>query len=87
MVSSALAYSAFVGTGSIVSLRIKALEERRLGYGRHENYRFVAVGCLLGAVIGAKLGLLLYEPWSEVLQVGRNIADFRFSKIRPMALI
>jgi len=78
MVSSALAYSAFVGTGALVSLRVKAVEERRLGYRRQENYRFVAVGCLLGAVIGAKLGLLLYEPWSEVVQVGRNMADFRF---------
>jgi len=78
MVASNLAYSVFVGTGAVASLGIKAVEDRRLGYGRHENYRFVAVGCLLGAVIGAKLGLLLYAPWSEVVQVGRSLIALQF---------
>jgi len=78
MVASNIAYSVFVGAGALVSLRIKALDDRRLGYKRHENYRFVAVGCLLGAVVGAKLGMLLYSPWSEVMQLGRNLASFQF---------
>lgn len=78
MVPANVAYSVFVGAGAVASMGIKSIEDRRLGYGRDENYRFVAVGCLLGAVIGAKLGLLLYEPWSEVVRIGRSMAALQF---------
>jgi prolipoprotein diacylglyceryltransferase len=49
---------------------VRRAESRRLGYGVRPGYRWVAVGALLGAVIGAKLGMLLYvspSDWRSVL--------------------
>jgi prolipoprotein diacylglyceryltransferase len=49
-----------VALGASVALGIRRYESRRLGYTGHPGYRFVGAGCLVGAVLGAKLGMLLY---------------------------
>lgn len=49
---------------------VRRAESKRLGYGVRPGYRWVAVGALLGAIVGAKLGMLLYlgaGAWQMVL--------------------
>lgn len=58
-------YAAFVGLGLVFGYLAKSVEERRLGILSSTDRRWVTAGALLGAMIGAKLGLLLYMPVSE----------------------
>lgn len=60
-------YALFVGLGLVVGYAVKSVEERRLALLDGANRRWVTVGALLGAMAGAKLGLLLYMPVSEWL--------------------
>jgi phosphatidylglycerol:prolipoprotein diacylglycerol transferase len=53
----------------IVGGIVRRRESHRLGYVAQPGYRWVSVGALVGAVLGSKLGMLLYvEPsaWGEV---------------------
>ena len=58
-------YAAFVGLGLVAGYVAKSVEEKRLNLLDSSNRRWVTAGALLGAMIGAKLGLLLYMPVSE----------------------
>ncbi len=68
MVAHAPLYSAFTALGFAAAFAIKRHESRRLGMPRDGAHRWVTVGALLGAIVGAKLGLLLYAPpasWAD----------------------
>lgn len=56
-------YALFVGAGLVLGYAVKVAEERRLGLLPTGQQRWVTAGALLGAMAGAKLGLLLYVPW------------------------
>lgn len=56
-------YALFVGAGLVLGYLVKVSEERRLGLLPTGQQRWVTVGALLGAMVGAKVGLLLYVPW------------------------
>lgn len=58
-------YALFVALGAIVALLIRRSEGQRLGYAAQPGYRWVGVGCLLGAVVGAKVGMLMYYDFSS----------------------
>lgn len=58
-------YAAFVGLGLVIGYVAKSVEEKRLKLLDSTNRRWVTAGALLGAMIGAKLGLLLYLPVHE----------------------
>lgn len=63
-------YGLFVGLGFVLAAWLKRSESRRLGYVEHPAYRWVGLGALGGAVIGSKLGMLLYiesAQWWRVL--------------------
>ncbi len=60
MTSGELAYGAMVLLGAVLAFAIRGAESRRLGYVKHPGYRFVGLSCLLGAALGAKLGMLFY---------------------------
>lgn len=62
-------YGLFVGLGFLLAFLVKRAEDQRLGYGRSRGYRVVTVGALVGAVIGSKLGMLLYLPWHEWVEM------------------
>lgn len=54
----------------VVAGLVRRSESKRLGYSAQPGYRWVAVGALLGAIVGAKLGMLMYvEPsqWRALL--------------------
>ncbi len=67
------AYAFFVGSGLIVGFVVKTVEERRLQLLPKERQRWVTVGAILGAIVGAKLGLLLYVPAADWW---RSMSDF-----------
>lgn len=57
---------------------IRARAVRRLGYDHDPRHVWVGAGALLGAIVGAKVGLVLFGPW--VLQdVGRTLLSFDFT--------
>lgn len=56
-------YAAFVGAGLVAGYLVKVAEERRLKLLPTAAQRWVTAGALVGAMAGAKLGLLLYVPW------------------------
>jgi phosphatidylglycerol:prolipoprotein diacylglycerol transferase len=55
-------YAVFVVLAFVVAWRVRKVELDRLGHQRWPGYNWVLVGALLGAVIGAKLGMLMFEP-------------------------
>ena len=66
-------YAAFVGLGLVMGYLAKSVEEKRLNLLTSTNRRWVTAGALLGAMIGAKLGLLLYLPFEEWRQSIREL--------------
>jgi phosphatidylglycerol:prolipoprotein diacylglycerol transferase len=55
-------YAFFVGLALIVGFVVKTREEKRLVPLPLTQRRWVTAGALIGAMVGAKLGLLLYLP-------------------------
>jgi phosphatidylglycerol---prolipoprotein diacylglyceryl transferase len=53
-------YAVMVALGFVVAGWVRAREVRRLGYDRDPRQAWVGVGALVGAVLGAKLGLVLF---------------------------
>lgn len=54
------AYGVFVGLGFLVAGVVRHVEVRRLGYERTPGHTFVGAGALLGAMIGSKVGMVLF---------------------------
>ena len=72
-------YAFFVGLGGLATMLIKRWHERRLQLPeRHRRYRYLWVICLVGAVVGAKLGMLLYLPLERMSELGAHMASLRF---------
>lgn len=72
-------YAFFVGLSFLIAFAIRHVEKRRLGYDDDPRHRFVSLGALLGAVVGAKLGMLLFEPLSAFPEMLRRMASLDFS--------
>ena len=66
-------YAAFVGLGLVMGYLAKSVEEKRLNLLTSTNRRWVTAGALIGAMVGAKLGLLLYLPFDEWRQSIREL--------------
>jgi prolipoprotein diacylglyceryltransferase len=67
-----------VALGAVVALGIRRYESKRLGYTAHSGYRFVGAGCLVGAVLGAKLGMLFYLRLDDMPGLLTAARSFRF---------
>ncbi len=59
-------YAVFVALAFVVAWRVRKLELTRLGHTTWPGYQWVLVGALLGAIVGAKLGMLMFEPTLRV---------------------
>ena len=55
-------YAVFVSLSFAVAWRVRKAELARLGHRRWPGYQWVLVGALMGAIVGAKLGMLMFEP-------------------------
>lgn len=63
-------YSVLLALAFAVGGAVRRAESRRLGYLARPGYRWVTVGMLVGAVVGSKLGMLLYmdaSSWTQLL--------------------
>lgn len=72
-------YAFFVGLGFLVAALVRRAEVRRLGYGRNPAHRWVGLGALLGAMVGSKLGMVLFAPPEEVWTLLQVLKDFNFT--------
>lgn len=65
-------HSLFLALGFAVAFVVKHVEERRVGLRRAPGYQWVSLGALAGALVGAKVGMLLYVTPSDFWQSLRD---------------
>lgn len=73
------AYAFFVLLAFAVALPVRRAEARRLGHESEPGYRWIPLAALLGAVLGAKLGMLLFEPWGDFRALLAHMLDLDFT--------
>lgn len=78
VLSPSLSYSLWVSLGVLAAFIIRRSEARRLGYTKHPGFAWVGVGSLLGAVLGAKLGMWMYVDSQSVWELFIDITRLRF---------
>lgn len=74
-----VAYALAVLSAFAVGGLIRRSEVRRLGYDADPRHGWLGLGGLLGAVVGAKLGMLLFEPWDDLRQIAAAMASLDFT--------
>jgi len=72
-------YAVFVLLGFLVALGVRRVEVARLGHARLPGYAWVPVGALLGAIVGSKLGMLLFESWSGFSALMAKMLELDFT--------
>jgi phosphatidylglycerol:prolipoprotein diacylglycerol transferase len=72
-------YAVFVALGFVIAFAIRRVERRRLGFSSDPRHRWVGLGALVGAVVGAKAGMLLFEPLDAVGAMLERMASLDFS--------
>lgn len=70
------AYGVFVALGFLVAGVVRHVEVRRLGYERTPGHAFVGAGALLGAMIGSKVGMVLFAADMHALWEAALGLDF-----------
>ncbi len=73
------AYAVFVCIGAVAALMVRHQEVQRLGYASSAGHAWVGVGALVGAVVGAKLGMVLFEPASSMAALLGRALSFDFT--------
>lgn len=58
---------------------VRRVEVARLGYDRSPGHAYVGLAALLGAALGSKLGMLLFVPPAQMLDVLRDALAFDFT--------
>jgi phosphatidylglycerol:prolipoprotein diacylglycerol transferase len=58
-------YAVAVVLAFVVAGLVRRSEVRRLGYPRDPAHAVVALGAVLGAIVGAKLGMVLFQPFAD----------------------
>jgi phosphatidylglycerol---prolipoprotein diacylglyceryl transferase len=59
-------YAVFVALGFAAALVVRRAEARRLGLAARPGQRWLTAAALLGAMLGAKAGMVLFEPWDRL---------------------
>lgn len=72
-------YSFFLALAFIVAHYIRRAEVRRLGYAKEPGHQWVGLGALIGAVLGTKLGMVLFEPAEELQHTFAKAFSLDFS--------
>jgi phosphatidylglycerol---prolipoprotein diacylglyceryl transferase len=71
-------YGFFVFLSFVVVYLVRKKEQARLNYSKDPRQRYVGLGALLGAIIGSKLGMLLFEPPEAFAQTLSKIFSLDF---------
>lgn len=69
-------YAVAVAVGFAVAYGVRRAEVARLGYQRTPGHQWVGLGALVGAVVGAKLGMVLFGADLRELLAGALGLDF-----------
>ena len=72
-------YAVFVLLGFLAAWRVRRVEVARLGHQRLPGYAWVPVGALLGAIVGSKLGMLLFERWADWSALMARMVELDFT--------
>jgi len=72
-------YAVFALAAFAAALLVRRIEVRRLGYDREPQHRFVGIGALVGAVAGAKLGMVLFVPPRDLGELVTGMLDLDFT--------
>ncbi len=72
-------YAVLVALALLVGWRVRRSEVRRLGYDRDPRLRWLGIGALLGAMAGAKLGMLLFEDLGDFAHTVARMRDLDFT--------
>ena len=72
-------YAVFTALAFLVGAAIRRVEVARLGYAAEPGHRWVSLGALLGAVVGTKLGMLLFVPPDGFAELLKQMLAFDFS--------
>jgi phosphatidylglycerol:prolipoprotein diacylglycerol transferase len=72
-------YAFFVALAFVAALWIRHIEKRRLGWQEDRRQRWVGVGALVGAVIGSKVGMILFVPWTDYTEMWSKVFSLDFS--------
>jgi phosphatidylglycerol:prolipoprotein diacylglycerol transferase len=72
-------YAVFVGLGFLVAWFVRRAEVRRLGYQKEPGHGWVGLGALVGAVIGTKLGMVLFDSPEELKHLFEQMLSLDFS--------
>jgi phosphatidylglycerol:prolipoprotein diacylglycerol transferase len=73
------AYAVFVLLGFLAAWAVRRGEVGRLGHREMPGYHWVSAGALLGAAVGAKLGMVLFEPIANLPALLARMADLDFT--------
>jgi hypothetical protein len=55
-------YAVFLALAFVVAWRVRKARRARLGHRSWPGYQWVRVGAMLGGIVGAKLGMFMFEP-------------------------
>lgn len=72
-------YAALMLLAFVVVGAVRRVELQRLGHERLPGYALVNVGALVGAAVGAKLGMILFEPPQDVAALLRLMLALDFT--------
>jgi prolipoprotein diacylglyceryltransferase len=73
------AYPFFMALAFVLAYLVRRAEVRRLGYHAEPGHAWVGVGALVGAVVGSKVGMVLFLPPRDWAQLVSQMADFDFT--------
>jgi phosphatidylglycerol---prolipoprotein diacylglyceryl transferase len=72
-------YAFFMVLAFVVAHFIRRAEVRRLGYAKEPGHQWVGLGALIGAVLGTKLGMVLFVPAEELQHTFAKAFSLDFS--------
>lgn len=72
-------YALFVGLAFLAAYLMRRREVKRLGYQKNPAQRWVGLGALLGAVVGAKLGMILFTHPADMQALLALMLDLDFT--------
>ena len=72
-------YAVFIALAFVVAGVIRRSEAKRLAYDKEPGHQWVGVGALLGAILGAKLGMVFFEPLDGFAETLQRMAQLDFA--------
>ena len=72
-------YAVFLLMAFGVAYVVRRIEIRRLGSTLEKGNRQVGLGALVGAVLGSKLGMVLFLPWTDLGDLFRSMLSLDFT--------